>query len=469
MLAGIRAGEGIGVSLFFAYAFLLVFTYYLLKTLREPLLLADGSAALKSYAYAVIALVLLPLVPLYSIAFRRLRRDVLTRAITLFFLVSLAMLYFAARSGIDIGFVYYVWVGVFGATMIAQFWSHAADSFNLHDGQRLFPAIMVGAALGGLVGPPVASALYNALDPWPLMAAAGLLLAATLPLIGSSRRRIRAACGAPMKVATPPTCRLGGLSLVIRDRYLLLLAILVVLLSCVSTTGEYMLAEWVSAYADEQAARDTMLKRGDVIAGFYAGFFFAVNALTLTIQILLVPRLIRWIGVRGALLVLPVIAVIGYGILFVVPVFSALRLLKLFENSVDYSVMNTCRHSLYLPLSTSAKYEGKITIDAFFWRFGDIIQAAIVFAGLNWLGFELPHFALLNTLLALAGLAVAIELGKRYRRHAPQAKATRAVAPSVTLLGLARRGFSGVAARRALTAAGACGFSVVAGLAPGVM
>ena len=147
----LRPGEGRCLSLFLLHAFLLLCSYYVLRTLREPLLLANGSAELKSYAYATVAVVLLGLIPLYSAAFRRVGKARLSRCVTIFFIANLALFYAAGRLGLEIGFAYYVWVGVFNVTILAQFWAHAADTFNVESGQRLFPAIMIAATLGALV------------------------------------------------------------------------------------------------------------------------------------------------------------------------------------------------------------------------------------------------------------------------------------------------------------------------------
>ncbi|MGI9343860.1 MAG: Npt1/Npt2 family nucleotide transporter, partial [Gammaproteobacteria bacterium] len=87
---------------------------------------------------------------------------------------------------------------------------------------------------------------------------------------------------------------------------------------------------------------------------------------------------------------------------------------KILENSADYSVMNTARHAMFLPLSRAKKFDGKTAIDTFFWRIGDLIQAAVIYAGLNWLGFDIQHFALLNTLLAVAWIIVAVHIGRGY-------------------------------------------------------
>lgn len=403
---------------FFLLAFLILVAYYILKTLREPLLLVDASAEMKSYAYATIAMILLVAVPLYGYVFRRTSKRQLTRWVTVFFVTNLIAFYLLGKAGFNIGFAYYVWVGIVALMITAQFWGYAADTYNPKSGQRLFPVIMLGATLGGLVGPIVAGLLFTRLGPWNLMLVVGLLLVATLPLVGRARDAVPAGSrGISQQASSPPPHFMGGFALVFRDHYMLLLAVLIVLLNWVNTTGEYILAEMVIGYADGRVAAEPGLAKGDLIATFYSQFYFAVNALAVVLQVSLVARIFRWIGVRGAVPILPVVAFIGYGLAAFVPVFAIIRIVKVLENSTDYSLMNTARHALYLPLSDVHKFEGKAAIETFFWRFGDLIQAGVIFAGLHWFGFGVQQFALINMLLAVIWIAVARQLGAGYDRQ----------------------------------------------------
>ena len=412
----LQPGEGKGVAVYFAYALLMMVSYYILKTIREPLLLTGSSAEMKSYAFAVTALVLLVVIPLYGVLFRHTGKQQLTRYITGFFLFNLLVLYLLGRAGLDIGFAYYVWVGIFGVMITAQFWAFAADSYNVNAGKRLFPVIMIGATVGSLVAPWMSGALFPTIGPWMLMLVAMALLALTLPCVGWARAAVP-----PDSRSHPPAVDekqhgglLGGLSLVFSDRYLFLLAMLILLLNWVNTTGEYILADLVVRYADQAVAAGNGVVKSDFIASFYGNFFFVVNLLTLLFQVTLVARVIRWIGVRGAVLVLPIIAIIGYGLVAFIPVFSIIRLAKTIENSTDYSLMNTTRHALYLPLSAAQKYEGKTTIEAFFWRFGDLAQAAAIYVGLHWFQFGIAQFALVNMVLSVVWLWVAWQVARGY-------------------------------------------------------
>ena len=135
----------------------------------------------------------------------------------------------------------------------------------------------------------------------------------------------------------------------------------------------------------------------------------------------LVARIYRWVGIRGALLVHPAIVAIGYGLIAIgpalggfIPIFTLIRLVKIAENSIDYSLMNTTRQALFLPVDRDAKYEGKTAIDTFFWRFGDLIQAGVVYVGLNALQWTPTQFAELNLVLAVLWLVLAWRIGLQF-------------------------------------------------------
>ena len=219
---------------------------------------------------------------------------------------------------------------------------------------------------------------------------------------------------------------LGGIGLVLRDRYLLLIALLVVLLNWVNTTGEFILADFVQRDAATRVAESGgALDAGTLITAFYGNFQFWVTLLSLTIQLFLVSRIYRAVGVRGALLIHPIVVALGYGMLALspllggfIPIFTLIRLIKIGENSIDYSLMNTTRHALFLPVDRDSKYEGKTAIDTFFWRFGDLIQAGAVFVGLNLLHWQAPQFALLNLFLAGVWIALAVALGRGFMQKA---------------------------------------------------
>ena len=117
---------------------------------------------------------------------------------------------------------------------------------------------------------------------------------------------------------------------------------------------------------------------------------------------------------RGALFVLPIVALGSYSTMLMLPVLAAVRAAKIAENSVDYSIQNTARHALFLPTSREAKYNAKQAIDPFFWRGGDLLQAAILFAGVA-LGLGVQAYAVLNLVLVDCWLLIAFALASAHR------------------------------------------------------
>jgi AAA family ATP:ADP antiporter len=197
-------------------------------------MLAKFSAEVRAYAVALIALILMLLVPMYGAVRRRLDGERLLRAVTAFFAANLLLFWAAAVAGMSIAFPFFIWVSIFGVVVIAQLWAFAADSFNLKSGQRLFPVIMVGANLGALQAPspPIAGRRATPV---------GLMLVATLILLSTIRSPVRtprrAGRFAPVVAARRAGARLLGGSGRLRDN-LLLIAPLVVLLNWTNTTGE---------------------------------------------------------------------------------------------------------------------------------------------------------------------------------------------------------------------------------------
>jgi AAA family ATP:ADP antiporter len=427
LVTRIRPGEGRAAFLFFMHGFLLLSSYQVVKALREAFMLTKFSAETRSYAVALMALVLMFVVPLYGWVRRHLDGASLLRAVTLFFVLTMPLFALLAHNGVSIAFAFFIWVGIYGVMVVSQMWAFAADSFNVKSGQRLFVVIMLGANLGALAGSKVAQLAAAALSPIGLMVLAAGILATTLFLAGPERAAVPEGSRAVSVEHSRPVPRLlGGIGLVLRDRYLLLIALLVVLLNWVNSTGEFILADFIKADAEARVAASAgALDLGTLITAFYGQFQFWVTLVSLCIQLFLVSRIFRVVGVRGALLIHPIIVAIGYGVLALgpllggfVPIFTLVRWIKIAENSVDYSLMNTTRQALFLPVDRDAKYDGKTAIDTFFWRFGDLIQAVAVYVGLNHLHWSASQFAVLNLLLAFAWIALALAIGRGFSQKA---------------------------------------------------
>ncbi len=417
LFADVRAGEGAGVLLLTANILLLLGSYYLLKTAREPLILTEGGAAVKSYSSAGQAGLLMILVPLYGLVGARVNRLKLVVGLTLFFASHLLIFQALGLGGMSIGIAFYIWVGIFNVFVISQFWAFANDLYTEAQGKRLFPMIGVGASVGALAGSEAATWLFKHLQftPYALMTMAAGVLAVSAGLTYAANRTETSRAGQVMnRHASEKLEGPNGFQLVFQSRYLRLIALLIVLLNVVNTTGEFLLSSVVEQQASELHAGDKAAIR-TFIGAFYGSYFTWVNLLGLLLQTFAVSRIFQWIGVRGSLFILPSLALTSYSVLAVAPVLGIVRGAKILENSVDYSLQNTVRQTLFLPTSRAEKYKAKAAIDTFFMRFGDVLQAGLVRAG-EGLSVSLSGFAWFNVALTVCWLWIAALLGREHRR-----------------------------------------------------
>lgn len=420
LFADVRAGEGVSVLLLTANVFLLLAAYYLLRPARQALILTEGGAIVASYSSAAQAVLLLGIVPFYGWLASRVPRIRLIASTALFFAANLVIFFLAGRAGAREGIAFYIWLGIFNVFVISQFWAFANDLYTEGQGRRLFPLIGVGASLGAWVGATAVVPLVQRLrfTPYTLMiAAAGVLLVALVLTLIVNRREIARAAPDEAKREAAPLGKQGGLELIMSDRYLTWIAVLTILLNVVNTTGEFLLNRMVETEAVARFGTDPTLRAESqrFVGSFFGSFNSAVSLVGFLLQLFLTSRVMRFMGVRGALFILPVIALFNYSIIAVVPLLAVVRIGKVLENSTDYSIQNTIRQALYLPLSREAKYKAKAAIDTLFTRTGDVLSAGVVAAG-SAIGVGAGGFAWLNVGLTVAWLAVAGRIAREHRR-----------------------------------------------------
>jgi len=184
----VHPDEAVTAGLMAFAAFLLLSAYYLLKTVREPLILLQGGAEVKLYARAGQAVLMVGVVHLYGELARRVGRMKLLSIVFLCFIANLAVFTVLAKLDLPIGLPFFLWVGVFSYTVVAQFWGLAADIYTEEQGKRLFPIIGAGSSIGAVVGGLFARALVP-FGPHILMGTAVAILLLCVSLIVVIERR----------------------------------------------------------------------------------------------------------------------------------------------------------------------------------------------------------------------------------------------------------------------------------------
>jgi AAA family ATP:ADP antiporter len=421
LFADVRAGEGAGVILLTVNVFLLLGLYYLLRSARQALILTEGApfgwtgSQLAAYSAAGMAVVLLGVVPLFGWLASRVRRLRLITTTTLIFASNLVLFYLAGQAGLKIAALFYIWLGVFNVFVIAQFWSFANDIYTEGQGRRLFPLVGVGASLGAWVGASSVGALVRAYEftPFTLMLLAGIVLIVALGITWIVNQRETARADPEgRKQEEEPLGKEGGFSLVLNDPYLRWIGVLIILLNIVNSVGGFLLNQIVEDGAIAIGDQDS---RQRFVTLFFSSFDARVSLIGFLLQLFVASRALRYLGVRGSLFILPLLALVNYSVIAIAPVLAVIRWGKILENSTDYSIQNTLRHALFLPTSREAKYKAKSVIDTFCTRFGDVLQAGVVFVGTS-IGLGIAGFAWLNVVLTIAWVAVAMQISREHKK-----------------------------------------------------
>ena len=434
----VRPGEGSTALLMFVNVFLILCAYYFVKPLREGWVAISDISGLskmevKAYSSFAQSLFLLFVVGWYArLADRWDRVTLITRA-TLFCISNLVVFWFL-QPGLFFealpvsGIVFYVWVGMFGVFVVAQFWTFCADVYTDERGKRMLPMIAIGATSGAAAGSWIVGQLVDS----GMVDTKALLLLATVPLFVSivltkivDSREARA--------ASPPVGEvqqragsgslLSGARLVLVSRFLLAAAVVTLLTNWVNTNGENLLFRVIQETLADQAVETGVTDPLAVLeftrngtTAFYGNFFFWVNIVALLLQAFLASRLLKYGGFATIVLMLPVIALLSYTAMALLPILAIVKMMKIAENATDYSINNTARHVLWLPVSSEMKFRGKPAIDTLYVRLGDGLAAVTVLVGVHVLAMSTRSFFVFNVSLVICWLAFTLLLISEHRK-----------------------------------------------------
>jgi AAA family ATP:ADP antiporter len=427
----VMPGEAPKALLLALNVFLLLLAYYLIKPVRDAILLAGNEAAIKSYLGAAQAILFIFVVKAFSALASKRPRHILIAWVTLFFASNLLIFYALHLAGLALrpmGIAFFIWIGIFNYLIVAQFWGFANDLYTEEAGKRLFPLIAFGATFGAASGSRIAEWLIGPLGVYRMMLISAAVLVVTVFLsVRIHHLEVRACaresadCTEERKLALKaqeePLKKGGGFRLVFKSRYLLFIALLIGVYNFINATGEYILSD-VFRRAAQQAIRAGTaggLSLEQIIGNSFAEYQLLANLLALVIQLFLVSRIFKWIGVGGALFILPFIAVGGYGYIAFGASLLLVKWVKALENGTDYSLMNTTRAALFLITPREEKYKAKAAIDTFFVRGGDALAALSVFVGTTWLSLRIERYAIINVVMVIVWLGLCVLILKEYR------------------------------------------------------
>jgi AAA family ATP:ADP antiporter len=194
----------------------------------------------------------------------------------------------------------------------------------------------------------------------------------------------------------------AGFTRTLKSPYLLGIAAYLILFTIGSTFLYFEQSHIVGATFADRATRTAVLARIELF----------VQLLTIFTEVFLTGRIIRWLGLVSVLVYLPLISMIGFGLLATTPVFVALAVFVILRRGGNFALTNPGMEVLFTVVPREDKYKAKSFIETFVYRGGDQV-GAWVFAGLTALGLGLAAISWIAVPMSAAWLGLGVWLARR--------------------------------------------------------
>lgn len=394
------------------YFFSLLCGYYVLRPVRDAMgASADVSAVfpqawiawgqgagfeLKDFTLQLLFtgtfIAMLLLQPVYGALVSRFPRRVFLPVVYLFFIACLVGFWWAFdRSASGRGALFFIWVAVFNLFAVTVFWSFMADVFDNEHAKQVYGYIGAGGTIGALVGPMLTRYLVGPLGVANLLLVSAGFLALCLLCILKLRpwamRREQARGEASGEQAMGGSI-IAGLKLVWQKPLLRALAIVMFFGVGVGTL----------LYNEQAAIARQFYPTAEASTRYYSTIDWAVNGLTIVVQLFLTRWLLRRYGVAPTLLIPAIAILLGYCLLAASPLPMLVAMVQVATRAGEFSLAKPGRETLYTRVDRESRYKAKAVIDTVIYRGGDL--------SFVWLHKALAAFG--SSVVFVAGIGVAL-------------------------------------------------------------
>ena len=407
----IKDNEVKAASLSFAFVFILMAAYYIIRPMRDALA-SDWTDAEVSMLWTLNFFISTGFVALYGFAAARLQFRRLVPGIYLFFAASFVAFYLAVQSAENSVFInkaYYLWVSVFALFHVSVFWSFMADTFNKDQAGRLFAIIAAGASIGAIVGPLIPAQFASELGVETLMLIAAIMLLLPIPIIAYLTKLKKTELKNVDLQLDMDKRKIGGNPLAgfkefFTNPYLLGIGVFIILYTGI---GSFVYLEQKNLLEPfDMETRTTIYAYRDVI----------LNTITYVLAFFVTGRLVSRLGMPFALTIIPLLIIAGMLILAFSPILMVAVGLHVVSKAGNYGITRPAREMLFTQVSRESRFKTKPVIDIVAYRGGDVIMAWF-FTGLTQgLNLGLAAVALVGVGIAALWAFVGLLLGRKYER-----------------------------------------------------
>mmetsp|Transcript_17785 Transcript_17785/g.67535 ORF Transcript_17785/g.67535 Transcript_17785/m.67535 type:complete len:433 (-) Transcript_17785:61-1359(-) len=280
-----------------------------------------------------------------------------------------------------LGWVCYCSIESFGSVAVALFWAFTNDTVDLETAKSSYGIIIAVAQLGAISGASIATyaGVLHSYGIFLIGALPPVVAAYMMRSIAQERRKDGSA--AAVKVSHQGSAldaAWSGLRLVLLDPYVLGLLIVSSVSEIVLTILDFQLK---AMGAHETGAATGVEGGSDLMTSFMARFGQFANLVSLSMSLLGTSIIVRRFGVRGALLVFPLVmtsvvgvATLAHGTQANLPfLVGGVAVLK----GLTYALHEPLKEMLYKPTTAEVKFKARAWIDVFASRGAKAIGSAV--------------------------------------------------------------------------------------------
>lgn len=394
-------------SILFVNFFLIILAYYHIKPASRSLFIEHLGADLLPYVWISTAVFLGLLIGFYHRLLERWSRfNLVLITLTVFIGMLCLFKFLVDRQGWITSVAFYVFVDIFSVVLVEQFWSLTNSIYHYNDGKRWYGLVGTGGLVGGVFGGKMAKTW---LDTTSLQTSDLLIVAAGILAILVVVNLIFARIGIyeeSTEKNTLPSLHEGWESL-LKNRYLLLIAVTLLLSQIASPIVEYKFMNMVETSYTELNQRTS----------FLSGFFADLGIISIGINLLITPLVHRHFGVIAGLTLQPLLLMISTWHFYLNPTMLSAQIMKISDRGLAYSINRASRELLYIPIDTILIYQAKAWIDMFGYRLFKVIGSVLILLLTQWTSVQLSSIGLswLTISVCLIWLVAIILLAREHR------------------------------------------------------
>ena len=361
--------------LLFTNFFLIIMALYHLKPASRSLILeAYGTSALP-YVWIGSALALLVAIFFYHHVLNRFSRLQVVLGSCLVFITILILFRISLLVSTSkiIPVAFYIFVDILGVILVEQFWSLTDSIYSTEEGKRWYGLVGTGGLMGGVAGGGAAALVinYTALQTYDLLLIAAAIISVIFALTWlMGRLQLYSAA----TEASRPRKMKHHWQTLTQSRYLILIAVALMVAQLVSPMVEYQFMRIIEDTYPEREARTAVLSL----------FFSVLSAISIGINLLITPLILRYLGILAGLMVQPLaLATSAYGFVIDPSLYPAATM-KISDRGLSYSINRASKELLYIPVDPITIYESKAWIDMFGYRIFKVTGATLILLLTQW-------------------------------------------------------------------------------------